>query len=87
MCVPLVKCLDITAVAIDHDRSDTAQCPRRLDAIRGAAGLVAETHVIGVLIVEGDPLGGAGALDFGEGECGSVAGDACDDCVGRGKIL
>jgi len=73
VCVSLVECLDITAVTIDHDRSDTAKCPRCLDAIGGAAGLIAETHVISVLIVEGDPLGGAGALDVGEGECGSVA--------------
>ena len=87
MCVSLVERLNITAVAIDHNRSDTTQCPRCLDTIWGAAGLVAETHVIGVLIVEGDPLGGAGALDVGEGQGGSVAGNASDDCIGRGKIL
>lgn len=85
MRVALVQALGVCAVAVDPDARDAAQLPRAADAVGRAAGLVAEAHVVGVLVVEGDPLRLAGAGDVGKGRGGGVAVDAGEDGAGWGE--
>ena len=89
MRISQVQRLHAPYIAIDDNAGDAAQLPSTADAVGRAAGLVAETHVIGILVVERDPLLLAGALDVGESDGRVVAVDACEDdaCGGEGGFL
>src|SRR5690242_9122054 len=74
--IPLVQALNLLCLAVDNNTRDTAQLPRSANAVGSAARLVAEAHVVGVLVVEGDPLGLALALDARERDFAVVTDDA-----------
>lgn len=67
MRIPLKHRLYILLVAIHNHTSDTSQLPSATDSIRRSTGLVAKAHVIRVLVVEGNPLRFARALNAREG--------------------
>jgi len=79
VCVSLEQSLHTLRIAIHNHTSNTSQLPSAIDAVGRATGLVAETHVVGVLIVEGHPLGFAAAFNAGEGCGGVVAIDTSED--------
>lgn len=79
VCVPLVQRLQLLRLVIDNDTRNTTQLPSAIDAIRSATRLIAEAHVVRVLIVERDPLGFATALNVVECNFAVVAIDTCDN--------
>lgn len=83
--VSLEQRLNLLHVAVHHNRSHATQLPFPADAIGRAAGLVAETHVVRVLVVKRHPLRLAGALDPGKGNGTVVAVDARHDGAAAGK--
>jgi hypothetical protein len=54
--IPLIQRLHLLRLIIHHNTADAAQLPATTDTIRRAAGLVAEAHIVGVLVVKGYPL-------------------------------
>ena len=86
VCVPLVQALDLLRLAVHNDTRDTAQSPCTANTVGSASGLVAEAHVVGVLVVEGDPLRLALALDAGEGDLAVVANNAGEDHLVTAKV-
>jgi len=85
VCVLLVERVHIIFVTIDDDAADTANLPGAVDTVRLSHRLIAETHVINVLMIERDPLVLSSALDL-EGDLAFVAIDASGDLAVAGKV-
>lgn len=79
MRIPLIQALHMLRLPVDNHTRNAPQLPTPTNPIRRATRLVAETHIVGVLVVERHPLRFAVAFDAGEGDFAVVADDAGED--------
>lgn len=79
--IPRKERVDIIRIIVYYNRTNATQNPLATETVGLAKGLVAETEVVGVLVVEGDPLLRAVAFDAVESYRAVIAADIRGDEV------